>query len=252
MQVAGPQNAYNLAGEWSLSTQNAPNRFTMAATYELPFGKGKKYLTGGRFLNYVVGGWSLNTFGIIQSGFPLAVTQANANGLIGASYQRPNATGVSAGDLRFDRQSPQRLVEPGGIQRCARAYIWQYEPIPQCEWPQPVQLWISRSSRASPSASGSKPSSGRKRSTRRILPISAIPNTTLTNNHFGVITAQINNPRLLQLGLGSPSEHLCGRHFNISLPVSGRARHRAPRDRASSEPRIHSVLQRRSTIGRTI
>jgi len=96
VQVTGPQNAYNLNGEGSLSTQNIPNRFTMSATYELPFGKGKKYLTGGRLLDYIVGGWSLNTFGVIQSGFPLSVTQSNANSLIGASYQRPNATGVSA------------------------------------------------------------------------------------------------------------------------------------------------------------
>ena len=95
--VTGPQNAYNLSAERSLSTQDVPDRFTMAATYELPFGKGKKYLSGGSKLNWVVGGWSLNTFGIVQSGFPLSVTQANANSLIGASYQRPNATGVSAG-----------------------------------------------------------------------------------------------------------------------------------------------------------
>jgi hypothetical protein len=27
------------------------------------------------------------------------------------------------------------------------------------------------------------------------------PNTTLTNNQFGVITSQINNPRLIQLGV---------------------------------------------------
>ena len=27
------------------------------------------------------------------------------------------------------------------------------------------------------------------------------PNTTLTNNQFGIITSEINNPRLLQLGV---------------------------------------------------
>jgi hypothetical protein len=95
-QVAGPQNAYNLKGEWSLSTQDVPNRFTMSATYELPFGKGKQFANGNGWLNWAVGGWSLNTLGIIQSGFPLPITQSNSNSLIGASYQRPNATGVSA------------------------------------------------------------------------------------------------------------------------------------------------------------
>jgi trimeric autotransporter adhesin len=56
----------------------------------------RKFLNGGRLLDLAVGGWSLNTFGIIQSGFPLSVTQANSNSVIGASYMRPNATGVPA------------------------------------------------------------------------------------------------------------------------------------------------------------
>ena len=43
-QVAGPAERLQPDGEWSLSTQDVPNRFTMSATYELPFGKGKKYL----------------------------------------------------------------------------------------------------------------------------------------------------------------------------------------------------------------
>ena len=33
-----------------------------------------------------------------------------------------------------------------------------------------------------------------------LVGVKADPNTTLTNNQFGVITSQINNPRLLQLG----------------------------------------------------
>jgi hypothetical protein len=94
--VSGAQNAYNLAGEWSLSTQDTPNRFTSAITYELPFGKGKPFLKGNGALDWIVGGWSVNTFSVIQNGYPLAVSQPNNNSVIGASYQRPNATGISA------------------------------------------------------------------------------------------------------------------------------------------------------------
>ena len=43
----------------------------------------------------MVGGWSANAFGVIQTGYPLSVTQTNNNSVLGASYQRPNATGVS-------------------------------------------------------------------------------------------------------------------------------------------------------------
>jgi hypothetical protein len=82
--VSGAQNAYNLNGEWSLSTQDVPNRFSTAITYELPFGRGKPFLNSSRILNYAVGGWSVNGFGVIQSGYPLSVTQPNNNSVIGA------------------------------------------------------------------------------------------------------------------------------------------------------------------------
>ena len=101
--IAGPQNAYNLNGEWSLSTQDVPNRFTTAPTYQLPFGKGRQFLHDSRALDWVVGGWSLNKFGIIQIGFPLTITQPNNNSVFGTSYQRPNGTGSFSGNIGFDR-----------------------------------------------------------------------------------------------------------------------------------------------------
>jgi hypothetical protein len=93
--LSGAQNSYDKNAERSLSTEDVPSRFTTAVTYELPFGKGKPFLTSGRILNLIAGGWSANAVGILQTGFPLAVTQPNNNSVIGASLQRPNATGVS-------------------------------------------------------------------------------------------------------------------------------------------------------------
>ncbi len=92
--VAGPQNAYNLNAERSLSTQDAPNRYTSAVTYELPFGHGKPFLHASRVTDWFVGGWSANSIITIQSGFPLSITQTNNNSIFGASHQRPNASGV--------------------------------------------------------------------------------------------------------------------------------------------------------------
>src|SRR6202012_3059733 len=63
---------------------------------DLPFGKGKAFLNHGTLLNYAVGGWSINGTGIIQSGFPLPITNStNLNAAFGYPSQRPNATGVS-------------------------------------------------------------------------------------------------------------------------------------------------------------
>src|SRR5439155_26227242 len=53
----------------------------------------------------VAGGWSLNIVAVLQSGYPLAITQPNNNSVIGAAVQRPNATGLPAEvDAQFDKR----------------------------------------------------------------------------------------------------------------------------------------------------
>jgi hypothetical protein len=92
---ANAQNVYNLAAEWAYAAGTTPWRSTAGWTYDLPFGKGKQFLNSNKFLDYAVGGWSVNGTMIISSGFPLFVYQNNNNSAIGAQVQRPNATGVS-------------------------------------------------------------------------------------------------------------------------------------------------------------
>jgi hypothetical protein len=94
-QQTTAQDFYNLGAEWSLATINTPNRWTTAINYQLPFGAGQKFLSGGKLLNVLVGGWAINVNSTMQSGFPLAIYQNNLNSSIGTSTQRPNATGVS-------------------------------------------------------------------------------------------------------------------------------------------------------------
>jgi hypothetical protein len=60
------------------SSQVPPQRITWTGIYELPFGKGKKYLSGsGRALDAVVGGWQIGFVGTWSSGFWMGV---NSNG----------------------------------------------------------------------------------------------------------------------------------------------------------------------------
>ena len=92
---AGPQNAYDLPAEYGLSTSHTPNRLSMALTYQVPFGKGQKFLNSAVSVDGMLGGWSANVVSVMQSGYPLAISQPNNNSVIGASTQRPNATGLS-------------------------------------------------------------------------------------------------------------------------------------------------------------
>jgi hypothetical protein len=197
--ITGAQNAYNKPAEWSLSTQDAPNRFTTAITYELPFGKGKPFLKNSRIFDRIVSGWSANAVGILQTGFPLSVTQPNNNSVFGASYQLPNATGLSPNTTgstgeRIDgwlnpaafSQAPQFTF--GNITRFLSArgpalFNWDVSVFKAFS----IQERIKAQFRAEALNATNTPYFGN-------------PNTTLTNNQFGVIGSQINNPRLVQLG----------------------------------------------------
>ncbi len=91
----GPQNPYDLNAEYAFSNIDSPFRWATSISYELPVGKGKPFLNK-RGLDYVVGGWVLNTVSIYQTGFPLQISQStNFNSSFGYANQRPNATGVS-------------------------------------------------------------------------------------------------------------------------------------------------------------
>ena len=86
----GPQDIYNISSEYARATNDIPNRFTAAGTYELPFGRGKQFLGGvNKWVDLAVGGWKFNDIMIIQNGGPLAVTQTNSNSTLGNSTQRP-------------------------------------------------------------------------------------------------------------------------------------------------------------------
>jgi len=92
----GPQNAYDTNAEYGLSYFDATHRLSMAYTYELPFGKGRQFMgNANRFVDLALGGWSINSASVFNSGFPINIRQnANNNGVIFAASQRPNATGV--------------------------------------------------------------------------------------------------------------------------------------------------------------
>jgi hypothetical protein len=95
---AGPQDIGTLAGEYARSINDIPKRWTLALTYDLPFGRGKMFLGGAnKFVDLAVGGWQFNDILIMQDGSPLPITQStNSNSAFGNAVQRPNlVAGVS-------------------------------------------------------------------------------------------------------------------------------------------------------------
>ena len=90
------QNPFNLNAEKAISNQDVPHTLVLSYVYELPFGKGKKYLPGGGWKDKVAGGWEVSGIHRYQSGQPLSFCCA---------------TGIPAfaGAIRFNRVQGQSL-----------------------------------------------------------------------------------------------------------------------------------------------
>jgi hypothetical protein len=91
------QNNNDRRSERSVNSQMAAQRLSIAAGWELPFGKGKLLASGiSPLTDKVIGGWQINWIGSFQGGIPLVMSTAvnNTNSYGGGS--RPNSTGKSA------------------------------------------------------------------------------------------------------------------------------------------------------------
>jgi len=88
------QDPYHLNNDRSLAGFDVPHIFTTHWVYELPFGSGKKFETGQRFLDAIVGGWQVNGILNLQSGQLYNVSAANSIPNVGNILQeRANVVG---------------------------------------------------------------------------------------------------------------------------------------------------------------
>lgn len=73
MQAVNLLNPSDPAPVREISDADAPHRINISGIWELPFGKGKPWLTNGRpAIARLVGGWQVSGIWTLQSGFPLA------------------------------------------------------------------------------------------------------------------------------------------------------------------------------------
>ena len=96
-----PQNSYNLRGERGRSNFDVRHRLSASYSYDLPFGRGKRYLSDGGLASAIFGGWQ--SFGVItfQSGRPFTVAllseidnSGTGRSILGfGANDRPNVVG---------------------------------------------------------------------------------------------------------------------------------------------------------------
>jgi hypothetical protein len=71
ISVSQVQNPFNLRMDKAISAQDIPNTFVIAPLYQLPFGRGRRFLNQG-IASYLVGGWSIGSVQRYQSGQPIS------------------------------------------------------------------------------------------------------------------------------------------------------------------------------------
>jgi hypothetical protein len=111
-----PQNPYDTAAEYSLSNVDTPLRWATSISYQLPIGRGKDlWNVSNRFVDYLVGGWVINTVSVYETGFPLQIYQTNLNSAYGYGAQRPNSTSTAPGTSGSVEQRLNDYINPAAF-----------------------------------------------------------------------------------------------------------------------------------------
>ncbi len=73
----GPQNPFDLAAEYGVSSLDVPHLLSADAIIDLPFGKGQRYLNSSAVADKVLGGIQLNIIVSGRSGYPFTVVDGD-------------------------------------------------------------------------------------------------------------------------------------------------------------------------------
>lgn len=105
------QNPRDIRADYGLSNFNYTHRLTDSMIYQLPFGRGRKFLANaGTFTDEVLGGWEMTSILTLQSGPPFTVNLSSPTANTG-TFTRPNR--ICNGNLPAPKQSIHRWFDVG-------------------------------------------------------------------------------------------------------------------------------------------
>lgn len=183
-------NPSDPAPEKRISADSRPLRNVLAATYQLPIGRGRHFNLPTRWVDFLVGGWGISGILTLQSGPPLGWgDDIYYGGPLSLQTHQPN--GLAFDITRFNTVTAQQLGSD------IRTFDTQFnnlrrDPVKQLDTTLSKQFHFAE---------------------RKFLEIRfeafnvtnrvtfGAPNTTVTNSAFGIIGAQANTPRRIETGL---------------------------------------------------
>jgi hypothetical protein len=175
---------------YQIATEDRPHRFVFSGSYDLPFGKGKRFVSSvGPWANRLVGGWQLNTIYSIQSGGPVQWGNSIYYG----------------GDLQWSARNLDRTFDVTRFERTPALQLDRnVRTFPQFF----TQYRADRINNIDISVIKNIPIFERLTAQLRVESFNAFnhtifngPETNPTNGNFGRITSASNLPRTYQMAL---------------------------------------------------
>ncbi len=207
-------NPYDTTYEDRVAASDVPHRVTISGIWELPFGHGRQFAAGAnRFTDAIIGGWSLQAIGQLQSGQPIDLNARNVyfNGDpssvktdysgdtnnpvfdVSGFYFHDAAVQTNGVDDPVKQRADTRIRLANNVRyfpsktdglRSPKLNLWDISLIKQVRMNDRVRAqfhveFLNAFNRA----------------------VYANPNTDPTNADFGKVTSQTNLPRDIQLAL---------------------------------------------------
>jgi hypothetical protein len=112
------QNSRDLRAQHASSTFDIRHKLAVSGTYELPFGKGRRWMSNASWAaNALLGGWQINNILTLQTGLPFTPVMQTSTLNTGSGSQFPNRIGsgeLPSGERSIDHWfDTNAFVAPG-------------------------------------------------------------------------------------------------------------------------------------------
>ena len=197
------QDHYNRRLEKSIGQYDQTHVIKFSAIYNLPFGKGSKWVSGGP-LAYVIGGWRLSGIMVYNSGVPLELQRNNPlpifNGITRPTITTYEGWRAPIAGSKFD-PNVDRFLQPAsffGTQPADFGNATRHNPKLRSFWDRNENVSIAKTFAITESIRVDLRGEAFNLFNRTIF---GTGSTNLNAGNFGIVTNQANAPRQMQMGL---------------------------------------------------
>jgi hypothetical protein len=192
---------YNQRADRSISAHDLPQSFVNALVYEMPIGKGRKFLSNmNPVANAIVGGWQVSSIIRFGSGLPLGFTAPNTLANYGFQVQRPNVADLKTAAV--ENPDPNRWFNTAAFTRPG-----QYELSSMPRWVPNIRFGPTNHADVAILKNFRFFERFKAQFRAEMFNLTNTPqfaraNTDISSPNFGVVTGTTNvGPRNVQMGL---------------------------------------------------